>query len=164
MVPCDRPCKSWGAQITFFFVDRVYTVPLGRKFVPKNHRRFKSRVGCSGFACNQDDRGAATSAAQQRAGVEGARVEEGEDRAYSRAVATAGAAAASRRMPQLGTIAELEPDPDCSAIYDGMDEQISCTVLCEVVPSCISKYYVVHRAISRRRSKVSIIANQACRP
>ena len=49
-------------------------------------------------------------------------MEEGEDRAYSRAVAAAGAAAASRRMPQLGTIAELEPDPDCSAIYDGVNQ------------------------------------------
>ncbi len=58
-------------------------------------------------------------------------MEEGEDRAYSRAVAAAGSAAASRRMPQLGTIAELEPDPDCSAIYDGMKEivQICCIIL-----------------------------------
>ena len=47
-------------------------------------------------------------------------MEEGEERAYARAVA--GAATASRRMPQLGTIAELEPDPDCSAIYDGGSE------------------------------------------
>ncbi len=51
-------------------------------------------------------------------------MEEGEDRAYSRAVAAAGAAA-SRRMPQLGTIAEMEPDPDCSAIYDGVLSQLT---------------------------------------
>lgn len=44
------------------------------------------------------------------------KIQEDGEGLYPRGVAVA----ASKRMPQLGTIDELEPDPDCSSVYDGM--------------------------------------------